>query len=236
MTEDKMHEVDLSKVNKKEKARYWNFVMYPESMVDNWQEDIAEIVQYPYAYCIHDKCMTKDGTPRKTHVHIIIAFPNTTTYNNVLGIAQKLGVCNYVEKTQNIRWMYNYLIHDTEDARKKGKYQYDPQERIIGNDFDIGSFEQISSAERDRILLDIKSMLRSGKFQDFYELDEYIDTVVQDSAYSEVFRTYQSFLFNLMKAKFVHDSRIKAEKQAQRKAELKSEIEKLEKNEGLQEK
>ena len=236
MTEDNVHEVDLSKVNKKEKARYWNFVMYPESMIENWQEDIAEIIQYPYAYCIHDKCMTKDGLPRKIHVHIIIAFPNTTTYNNVLAIAKKLGVCNYVEKTQNIRWMYNYLIHDTEDARKKGKYQYDPNERITGNDFDIGSFEQLSSAEKDKILLDIKSMLRSGKFQDFYELDEYIDTVIQDSAYSEVFRTYQSFLYNLMKAKFVHDSRIKAEKQAQQKAKLKTEIEKLEKNEGLQEK
>ena len=41
----------------REKARYWVAIMYPENMLDNWEDEISGKVQVPFAYCIHDKCM-----------------------------------------------------------------------------------------------------------------------------------------------------------------------------------
>ena len=37
------------------KGKYWWAIMYPENMVDNWENNISEIIQKPFAYCIHDK-------------------------------------------------------------------------------------------------------------------------------------------------------------------------------------
>ena len=131
------------------KARYWTFVLYPESMIDNWEDQVSYLLQYPFAYCIHDKDIDSASEQRKIHVHFLIAFTNTTTYSNCLKIAQKLQPsCSYVETVLNVRYMYNYLIHDTDDCRKKNKFVYDPSDRILCNDFDIGNFEQLSKTEK----------------------------------------------------------------------------------------
>ena len=55
--------------------------------------------------------------------------------------------------------MYNYLIHDTEDSRKKHKHQYDKSERITGNNFDIGSYEQLSVDEKNSILVELEKLI-----------------------------------------------------------------------------
>ena len=88
--------------NRINKARYWCGVLYPENMVDEWQDKIGDLLQLPYAYCIHDKDKDKQGNLRKTHVHLILVFPNTTTYNHALNVYQSLSkegivACNTVQ-------------------------------------------------------------------------------------------------------------------------------------------
>ncbi|MBR5544618.1 MAG: hypothetical protein IKU66_04015, partial [Clostridia bacterium] len=68
------------------KARFWVGVLYPENMVEDWETKIGDIVQLPYAYCIHDKDLEKDGDDRKVHTHIILAFPNTTTQKHAFNV------------------------------------------------------------------------------------------------------------------------------------------------------
>ena len=55
-----------------EKNRYWSGIAYPENMIDTWQDDIGDIVQLPYAYCIHDKDLLLDGdeTRKLSLIHI----------------------------------------------------------------------------------------------------------------------------------------------------------------------
>jgi ribosomal protein L37AE/L43A len=137
------------------KARYWQGVLWCENLIEDWEMKIAETLQLPFAFCVHDKDVEDDGvTPRKPHVHIIMAFSNTTTYNHALNIFKLLGAnaINTCQPCRSIRWCYDYLIHDTEDARKKNKHQYDEHERVRGNNFDIGFYEQVSLEEKREML------------------------------------------------------------------------------------
>ena len=127
--------------NSKSKAKYWCAVLYPESMISTWKEDIGGLLEFPYAYCVHDKDVDSNGEIRKEHVHIMIAFTNTNTYNVALKLFSRLGVVHTCQAVMNVRNMYDYLIHDTEDCKKKHKYLYNSHERVSGNNFDIGNYD-----------------------------------------------------------------------------------------------
>lgn len=178
----------------REKARYWVAVCYPENMVLGWQNDIGELLQVPYTYCIHDKDVESDGTPRKVHVHIMVAFSNTTTYNHALKVFKRLGdkAVNTCQSVVGIRHMYDYLIHDTEDSRKKHKHLYEKSERITGNNFDIGSYEQISTLDKNRMVKELADKIIEDditNFRIFYILvsNNY------DTQYFEVMKNHAQF-------------------------------------------
>lgn len=143
---------------KNTKARYWVAVGYPENMVDDWENEIDDLLQLPYAYCVHDKDLDKSGAPRKEHMHLILAFPNTTTYNHVLKVVNGLSAdgktaFNDVKPCISVRGSYDYLTHDTDGSRKNGKHLYymDGVKPTCGNNFDIGSYEQLSLDEKREI-------------------------------------------------------------------------------------
>lgn len=154
------------------KAKYWWAVLYPENMRPDWQDAISEIVQFPYAYCIHNQCNDEKGDLRKVHLHLIIAFRNTTTYNHALSVFKELSApglncVNNCKRILNIRHAYDYLIHDTEDAKKKKKHLYAISERITGNNFDIGAFEVLSSDETQDILFALGDLIITRNFRNY---------------------------------------------------------------------
>lgn len=158
------------------KARYWTAVLYPENMKDDWEALIGDLIGVPYAYCLHSKDTDTQSEHRKDHVHLIMAFPNTTTENHALRTANKLSAegriaCPGVQAVSNIRHMYEYLIHNTETCKKQGKHLYTAAERITGNNFDIGSYEQLSTAEKYKMskeLCDFICEQNITNFADFY--------------------------------------------------------------------
>lgn len=157
-------------------SRYYWGVLYPECMIDDWETRIGDVLQLPYAYCVHDLDRDSQSEHRKDHIHLILAFGNTTTSKRALSVMQRLSApgrrcINCVQDIVGIRNAYDYLIHDTEDCRKAGKYQYPPSDRKTGNGFDIGSYEQISQADKDaalRQLLDEIVDKRITNFADFW--------------------------------------------------------------------
>jgi rubrerythrin len=175
------------------KNRYWVAVGYPESMIEDWQLKIDDLVQVPFAYCIHDKDVESNSNERKTHVHIILAFSNTTTYKHALEVFQTLGKINYCEPIYNIRNKYDYLIHATKKAISDGKYQYSEAERVTGNNFDIGSYEQISIGDKKRMLTEIKQFQRDNEIDNFYTLSCLIEDNF-DSRYWDILDDYSGVL------------------------------------------
>lgn len=190
------------------KSRYWVGVLYNENMVDNWQTDLGDILQLPFCYCVHDKDTLADGSEeRKIHTHLIIVFNNTTTYNHAFNIFNKLSAdgknaLNKIESIVSIRSMYDYLIHNTETCRKKGKFLYSKNERISGNNFDIGNFEQLTTTDRNIIVRELCDFIVQNNvvnFADFYIL---CTEQFQDSSYFEILRTYSGLFERLTRANY----------------------------------
>lgn len=73
--------VSVATPKKGEKSKYFTFLTYPESLPDNWQEQIRlsglSIVVSP----LHDSDIKADGEKVKPHYHNILMLPNTTTLN-----------------------------------------------------------------------------------------------------------------------------------------------------------
>lgn len=188
------------------KARYWTAVGYVENMRDDWQEVIGSLLQYPYVYCVHDKDKQGDGDDRKVHVHIVVAYGNTTTYKSALALFRRLNkegceAFNTCEPVANIRYIYDYLIHDTEDSKKKGKYRYDKSARIAGNNFDIGSFEQLSVADKERMAEELEDFIIEYNITNYRSL--YLSVKNNfDKEYKKILRTYSSHFERLLKGNY----------------------------------
>lgn len=189
------------------KARYWWGVLYPENMIEDWEDKIGDLLQVPYAYIKHTADLDSKSEHRKDHVHLIVVFSNTTTYKHALSIFSLLNApgkkaVNHVEACVNIRHCYDYLIHDTETCRKKGKHLYDSSARIIGNTFDIGAYEQISAAEKKDMLRELCDFVLQKKITnmaDFYILA----SQNYEPAYFDVIIAYNSIIDRLTRGNYL---------------------------------
>ena len=186
--------------------------MYVENMIPGWEEEASELLQLPFSYGIHYKCVDENGDPRKLHIHIIIVFPNPTTGNyalSVLSRLQKEGSYAFakgyeISPVVNIRNCYNYLLHDTDDCRKKHKYPYyedDPKPRFCGNGFDIGLYEQVSSKEKSDMRKELALMICEYGFTNY---NDFYRKVVSDydSLYEEIASTYSAFFERLTRGNY----------------------------------
>ena len=180
-----------------DKARFWTGVLYPENMREDWEVAIGDIVQYPYAYCKHTQDKDTKSEHRKDHVHVILAFPNTTTYKHALSVfgllsAEGKKALNKCEAVIGIRNVYDYLIHDTETCRKQGKELYPKESRFTGNNFDIGAYEQLGTAEKNEMFMALSDAIRENEIFNYMDFYEYVIANYEDMNYVEVMRCYSS--------------------------------------------
>lgn len=189
------------------KARYWVGVCWVSSMVDNWQDQLGDIVQLPFAYCLHDKDTDTAGDQRLPHVHLMLCWGNTTTYKAALKVFNRLSLegktcCNTIQEVVGMRNQYEYLIHNTDAARSAGKHQYLPEERIVGNNFDIGLFEQFSIQDKDVALHELIELIKEKKLFNFLDFYDCIMQCEKSSLYFDVLKGYSGIIVKLLDANY----------------------------------
>lgn len=90
--------------NKKDKGRHFWYVVYPDSAPKDW---IERLKSTGLAFCIsplHDKDTNPDGTKKKAHWHVIVSWPNTTTYSAALKLAEDILKCPRPTETNPCDW------------------------------------------------------------------------------------------------------------------------------------
>lgn len=193
------------------KVKLWEGILYPENMRENWQDDIDDVLQVPFAYAIHDIDHDTKSKERKTHAHVIVVWPGPTTKRAIINVFNRLAAdgkkcCSTAEPVNNIRHAYDYLIHDTESCRKKGKELYPPEARIEGNNFDIGQLEQLSTQDKQDMLFELVGFIMAEKFE---TINEFTMAALREfpTQYREIIIGYNSILERYCRGNYLQGQR-----------------------------
>lgn len=114
-----------------------------------------------------------------------------------------------------IRSVYDYFIHNTDECKKLGKHLYDPFERITGNNFDIGSYEQLGQAEKDQILLAITDFIFSHNIENFADLVYHVRNSF-DNEYFSILKCNSTYFQALTKGIYLKQEVIRKEVEKKR--------------------
>lgn len=174
-------------MSEKAKSRYFTFLLYPESIPEDWELKL-ESLGMPIAISpLHDKDR-KEGNEqglKKPHYHVIYVTPNPVTAHSVRMRVKRLLGEQSVAMVQivatSMENMYLYLTHESKDAIAKNKYVYDKAYIKHLNNFDIDRYIVLDEAEKkeiERVILNIiydNRLENIFDFMDFYHVhkDEY---------------------------------------------------------------
>ena len=193
------------------KVKIWEGICYPENMIEDWEDEIDDILQVPYAYAIHDIDHDSKSKHRKTHVHLIVVWGGNTTRKAIINVLNRLSAegkkcCPSAEPVNNIRHAYDYLIHDTASCRKKGKELYPVESRIEGNNFDIGSLEQLSTKDKQDMLFELVGFIMLEKFE---TINDFTFAVLREypEQYREIIVAYNSIFDRYCRGNYLNAER-----------------------------
>lgn len=164
----------------KEKARYFTFLIYPESVLADWELKLESLGVSMAISPLHDKDLSgvEGQEYKKAHYHVIYVAKNPVTADSVrLKIKRVLGDKS-VAKVQIIAHsmenMYLYLTHESKDAVAKKKHKYDKADIKLINNFDIDRYVVFDESEKTEILNLILALIVKFKLQNIIDLNEFV--------------------------------------------------------------
>lgn len=144
---------------KGQRHRGWVFVMYPESMAEDWREKLTNEGLPCYVSPLHDKDVNADGKPKKPHYHVLLLWSTPNTYDNSRPIADSVGGVMPPRNpmpgqpkpwAQDIRRAARYLCH----LDNPEKAQYSPEDVTCVNATMYDYLELIANGADDDAALD----------------------------------------------------------------------------------
>ena len=153
-----------------EKAKYWAFVAYPDSLPKNWQEILIATGLPCCISPLHDADFNADETQKKAHYHIIICFSNTTTFSNAKKVSDSLNA-TIPQSIKNLKGYYRYLTHQDNPE----KAQYSEVDIITLNGFNKLDYFDITRNEILSIKRQVKAFIVEHNINEYCDLLDYLD-------------------------------------------------------------
>ena len=176
------------------KARHWLVVVYPESAPDDWKDLLAETgVQFAISP-LHNKDVDTNGEIKKAHWHIILSWDNTTTYNNVKRLTERIN-SPMPKKCESVKGSFRYFTHKDDPS----KYQYNEDDIEIYNGFDIDDITQPTTTERYSILFEIVNFCDENNITEYYILIKKL--MEEDKEMCKVAMDNTMFLTSMLRSK-----------------------------------
>lgn len=164
----------------KDKARYFTFLLYPESIPKDWEMKL-ESVGIPIAISpLHDKDLSDlEGQKyKKAHYHVIYIAKNPVTADSVRKRIQRtLGdksVSMVQIVIQSIENIYLYLTHESKDAIAKNKVKYSKKDIKLINNFDIDRYVTLDVEDKDDMLNDVCDLIDEHGLANIRELRRFV--------------------------------------------------------------
>lgn len=164
----------------KDKSRYFTFLLYPESIPEDWKSKL-ELIGVPIAVSpLHDKDKsTVSGQEfKKPHYHVVYVAKNPVTADSVRYKIKQLLGDQSIAKVQivirSMTSMYLYLTHESKDAIEKKKHKYNKQDITLINNFDIDRYISLDVEDKDDMLNDVCDLIDDHNLANMRELRRFL--------------------------------------------------------------
>ena len=164
----------------KDKARYFTFLLYPESIPNDWEMRL-ESIGVPIAISpLHDKDKSDvEGQEYKNaHYHVIYVAKNPVTADSVRfkikGLLGDKSVALVKIIVTSIENMYLYLTNESKDALAKSKYKYSRKDIKLINNFDIDRYITLDVEDKDDMLNEVCDLIDEHDLANMRELRRFV--------------------------------------------------------------
>ncbi len=167
-------------VEKKEiiKKRNWAFVIYPESVIENWIEQLQLTGLSIAISPLHNRDVDfTTGEIKKEHYHVIVNYQGPTSYNVIKKITDKFNATNPIP-LESIKGYYRYFTHKDNPE----KYQYDESHIKTLNGFNVRNFIDYTRTETLEIIKNIHTYIRNNNILEYCDL---LDMLYEDNLFDE---------------------------------------------------
>lgn len=159
-----------------DKKQAWRMLAYPDSAMEDWESELNQRGLCWVRSPIHDKDVKKDGELVKPHYHLIVIWPNRTTYKNACSLAESLRFKVPVLPCDFPLDAYKYFSHDEHNNKEK----YDLNDCTHSDSFSIKVLVELKQEEEDEIISIIKKIIVDRKPLNYYQLDNYLEGMQKD--------------------------------------------------------
>lgn len=135
------------------KSKYFCTVLYPSSTTYDTDKVIKALAEEHLTFAvspIHDRDVDEDGSLKKSHYHLLLAYSSATTLNNICGWFNACGMpesdLHAVRVCASGVGYYRYLTH--KDNPEKAQY-YDKDIRVFNDSDEL--FKKFSKTSSDKI-------------------------------------------------------------------------------------
>ncbi|EAI3865164.1 replication protein [Campylobacter upsaliensis] len=179
---------------KNDKARYWGFLVYSESVAQDWEEVLS--VKYGFEWVkspLHDKDINADNTPKKPHYHCLIYFNGKKSYNQIKTIMSEIGA-TAPQIIHNAKGNVRYMLH----LDNPEKAQYKISDLKAFNGFDIEKYlfsEKELNEKRLNALNDIYDFIEQQGLTEFHQINTYARK--NEPYWFELINTNSAYAINL---------------------------------------
>lgn len=139
--------------NPPSKSKYFCALLYPDSTTYDADKVIKALAEEHLTFAvspIHDKDVEEDGSPKKAHFHLLLAYSSATTLNNIRGWFKACGLpesdLHSVRVCASGVGYYRYLTHKDNPE----KAQYDDNDIRVFNDSNE-LFKKFSKSASDKV-------------------------------------------------------------------------------------
>lgn len=179
----------------KVKARNFAFIIYPESIPEDWEDSLSKLGVPMAVSPLHDldeterkfedmseneKAIVRNGGKvfKKPHYHVLYIARNPVTAESVrIKVKRVLGnnSISHIEIVDSVEYYFQYLTHESSDAIKKNKHRYDKKNIVYINDFDIDRYVTLDESEKRELANLIFALIRKYQLENIIDLYEFVE-------------------------------------------------------------
>ena len=156
--------------------------LHDKDVVDDWKEpkveDLKPMAEFLGVDFEEYKAERLAEKYKKPHYHVIYIAKNPVTSDAVRKRLKRTLTnesVNMVQTVENLRGMYNYLTHETEDAIRLKKHVYAKDEIIAINNFDIDRYVTMDVAEKKNATITLVHFIIERELRNLPQLLKLLD-------------------------------------------------------------